>query len=1149
MHRVLLLLALILCPWLRLTGVVPGPSSAKPVLNIGYLTERSGAESYIGSSSLPAMEAYVAALNQEGGIGGYRLNLIPYDTKSEVPHAVAGAKSLITDACVAIIGPSWSAAAIPVAAIAAQAKVPCIATTASNPNVTVGVDGKLHPCMFRICFTDGYQGTILAEYAFHTLLLRRAAMLEDATSAYTVSVHDSFEKRFRELGGQIVNREAYRHGDTDLRAQLKRIKASKADLLVMASYAYEDGILMARQARELGVGARLLSADGWFVDEILRGAGKELEGAIVTTGTWLGAPKLASYNELLRRSGLSPTIYTYYGLDALAAVEQGIRKALQDSGKVTPASLRDALEGLQDAQLFTCKLTFDRATHNPLNAPVGLIQVRNGRWQLAETLPALSLRPLPKGFEAALRSPSPRMQVQDRKVIKLATQSPLTGSLSVVGRDLQYGAQLALEQRSANIARLGYEVQLAPYDDMANPDTGVANAKQIVSDPAVLAVIGHYNSGVQIPASEEYHAAQLCNLSPANTNPRVTDRGYPEINRLCGRDDVQGTVAAKFALSKGVRKVFILHDKTRYGEGVAEAFDKTARETGLQVIGFLGTEENRSFETILTPLLRSKPDCLFFGGMFDQAALLFRQARERGFQGMCLSDDGFDSSDSARIGGAALLQGAGTYFTIIGGPAHLYTPGTSLFMADFERRFGHKPQPFAAQAYDGASIALQAIENVLKANPGAFPSRAQVSRAVRTIRNFPGITGPVSFNATGDHTRARYHVVQVVTASEGQWHQNRVDKAFDEPPPAGGDALAVAAGNDTEQVFRLGMVAPMTREAAPFGESARRGVNLAIQEWNARGGVLGQPIRLSVADDKGDPAQGAAAYTDLIVQNRVSAIIGPIMSKVALAGAPICQAGEVPMLSPTATHPKVTQVGDYIFRICYIDTFQGTAGARFASTHLKTRRAACLFDVGNDYTKGLSQSFKEEFLRSGGELVAFEGHATGITDFTAQLRRILAGKPQLLYVPDFYNDAAVIIRQARSLGFSGPILGGDGWDSPRLAEIGGKALENTYLTNHYTVDDPRPSVRTFIKRYMAVHGTQAPDAIAALAYDATNVMLEAVKRAGTSEGPAIRKALQALSIDTVCGPVWFDGDRNPMKSAIILKMVDGRPVYCATITP
>ena len=348
--------------------------------------------------------------------------------------------------------------------------------------------------------------------------------------------------------------------------------------------------------------------------------------------------------------------------------------------------------------------------------------------------------------------------------------------------------------------------------------------------------------------------------------------------------------------------------------------------------------------------------------------------------------------------------------------------------------------------------------------------------------------------------------------------------------------------------FHLGGVAPLTGEASSFGISVRHGTELAVKEWNDKGGVIGKKIKLTYVDDRGDPAEAAKVYNKLIVDFKVSGIIGTVMSQCSLAGAPICQQAQVPMIAPTSTNPKVTQIGDYIFRACFIDPYQGVLGATFAFGGLKARKAACLFDVGNDYTKGLSQSFQVKFTALGGQVVSFEGHATGISNFRPQLLRLLAKSPDVLYVSDYVNDVALIAKQARELGFTGPLLGGDGWDSPKLVEIGGSAVEGCFYTEHYAIDDNRPGVVAFDERFKAGYGGH-PDAVACLAYDATNLMLDSVKRAGRTDGPAIRDALRMANLATVSGQFRFDKNRNPIKSGVVIKVQNGRQVFYSSVEP
>ena len=365
--------------------------------------------------------------------------------------------------------------------------------------------------------------------------------------------------------------------------------------------------------------------------------------------------------------------------------------------------------------------------------------------------------------------------------IKIATQSPLSGAQSAVGADIKNGAQLALEQLSGPLKAMGFTIQIASYDDQADPNTGVANAKNIVADPSILCVVGHYNSGVQIPSSEVYHTAGLANVSPANTNPKVTDRGYLEVSRIVGRDDIQGSVGAQFAGSQGAKTAYVLNDKTTYGQGIATFFQQEATKEGIKVVGSEGTDETANFDPILTPIISANPDVVYLGGMYPQWAVLIKQARAKGYMGMFISDDGFDSSAAVGIAGQSLLDGKGTYWSTVSGPASLY-PGTAKFLTDFKAKFNHDPQPFAAQGYDSMGICLQAIENAAKANNNQIPTRNAVALAVRALKDYPGITGTINFNSKGDLKTAKYYVFQATSIDPVKW-DSTIAKTVEFAPP------------------------------------------------------------------------------------------------------------------------------------------------------------------------------------------------------------------------------------------------------------------------------------------------------------------------------------------------------------------------------
>lgn len=395
--------------------------------------------------------------------------------------------------------------------------------------------------------------------------------------------------------------------------------------------------------------------------------------------------------------------------------------------------------------------------------------------------PAETTAPAAEATEApAAEAPAAEAPAASGTVIKIATQSPLSGPQSVLGTAIKNGAQLSLEQNGSVVTDKGFTLELAPFDDQATPDTGVANAKQIVGDPAILCVVGHLNSGVMIPSSEEYHNAGLAAVSPANTNPVVTDRGYAEVNRIVGRDDIQGVVGEEFARGDlSVKSVYIIHDKTAYGQGVAEFFRQSAEKNGVTVLGFEGTEEQSNFDSIITPILAANPDMVYFGGIYSQAGIFFKQAREKGINAKFMGPDGMDSSELASLGGEAVKD---MYYSSVAGPANVYE-GTAKFIEDYKAKFGEDTQPFAAQGYDSMNVCLNGIAKAIEANGGKMPSRAQVTEAVRATSDFKGITGTFTFNKIGDVTSAKYFVLQVASADPAEWNNNALIKALDIAAP------------------------------------------------------------------------------------------------------------------------------------------------------------------------------------------------------------------------------------------------------------------------------------------------------------------------------------------------------------------------------
>jgi branched-chain amino acid transport system substrate-binding protein len=347
----------------------------------------------------------------------------------------------------------------------------------------------------------------------------------------------------------------------------------------------------------------------------------------------------------------------------------------------------------------------------------------------------------------------------------------------------------------------------------------------------------------------------------------------------------------------------------------------------------------------------------------------------------------------------------------------------------------------------------------------------------------------------------------------------------------------------------IGEYGSLTGTTATFGISTDNAIQMAFDEINAAGGLLGKKVRVFVEDDQSKPEEAATAVTKLINQNHVVAMLGEVSSSRSLAAAPICQANRVPMISPSSTNPRVTQVGDYIFRVCFIDPFQAEVGARIAWEILKLKKVAILSDVRNDYSVGLQTFFRQHYKQLGGEVVAEQSYSEGDSDFRAQLTQIKSASPEGIYVPGYYTEVATIARQARELGITVPLIGGDGWDSPRLWEIGGEALNGCYFSNHYSVDDPSPAVQKFVADFRK-RFNETPDALAALGYDAARILADAMTRAGSTSGDKVRDALAATKdFQGVTGKITINSERNAVKPAVVLKIENGKFVYVDTIKP
>lgn len=356
-----------------------------------------------------------------------------------------------------------------------------------------------------------------------------------------------------------------------------------------------------------------------------------------------------------------------------------------------------------------------------------------------------------------------------------------------------------------------------------------------------------------------------------------------------------------------------------------------------------------------------------------------------------------------------------------------------------------------------------------------------------------------------------------------------------------------SGGGDT---IKVGEFASLTGKEATFGTSSHEGTLLAIEEVNAAGGVLGKKIELLTEDDQTKAGEPANAVNKLISKDGVVAILGEVASSRSLEAAPICQQNKIPMISPASTNPTVTKEGDYIFRVCFTDTFQGAALANFASTVLKAKKVAVLTDVKSDYSKGLAKSFKQKFSANGGQIGSELDFNGGDKDFKGQLTAIKSDAPDAIFLPGYYNDVALICIQAKQLGITTPIFGGDGWESESLLNIGKEAVNGNYFSTHCSADQGTPEMTRFVESYKKRFNGKTPDAMAVLGYDSAMVLVDAMKRAGTTESVALRDAIAATKdFSGASGKFSLNADRDAVKALVFIQIKDGKFTYNSTVNP
>ncbi len=738
--------------------------------------------------------------------------------------------------------------------------------------------------------------------------------------------------------------------------------------------------------------------------------------------------------------------------------------------------------------------------------------------------------------------------------IKIASQSPLSGPQAALGTGIRNGAELAVQQLAQPLIDLGFNVELAPFDDQARPEVGSANAKNIASDPDVLCVVGHLNSGVALASLPDYSNASLAMVSPANTNPNITEGGYEVAFRVVGRDDVQGVVGERFAREElGVKSVYIIHDTTAYGQGVAEFFRQAAEQNGTQVLGFEGTEERSDFSAILTPIQAANPDLIFFGGIYDQGGPLFRQARDRGITAHFMGPDGLDSAVLAELAGDAV---EGMYYTTVAAPVSQF-PNAAQFATDYQSAYNDVAPPFSAQSYDSANLCMSGILHAAT-TVGGKPTREQVVEALRDLPLLQGITGGYKFNANGDPETATYFVLK---ANVADWNANELVSRLDIAPPgsessssSGGSssgggaagaqgsivdfATTTAASLSSNVASALGTIkiasqSPLSGSQAALGTGIRNGAELAIEQMNEMLSAANVNVRFELVpfDDQARPEVGSANAKNIASDPDVLCMVGHLNSGVALASLPDYSNASLAMVSPANTNPNITEGGyEVAFRVVGRDDVQGVVGERFAREELGVKSVYIIHDT-TAYGQGVAEFFRQAAEQNGTQVLGFEGTEER-SDFSAILTPIQAANPDLIFFGGIYDQGGPLFRQARDRGITAHFMGPDGLDSAVLAELAGDAVEGMYYTTVAAPVSQFPNAAQFATDYQSAYNDVAPP-FSAQSYDSANLCMSGILHAATTVGgkPTREQVVEALRdlplLQGITGGYKFNANGDP----------------------
>ncbi|RLC90830.1 MAG: hypothetical protein DRI37_00325 [Chloroflexi bacterium] len=717
--------------------------------------------------------------------------------------------------------------------------------------------------------------------------------------------------------------------------------------------------------------------------------------------------------------------------------------------------------------------------------------------------------------------------------LKIAMLAAMSGDVKTFGEGTKRGMEMAVAEWNARGGVLGRQIEIVIGDTKCDAQEATNVANKVITQDKVHYIVGAVCSSASIPISEIANAAHVVQISPPSTNPQVTineDGSNKEyIFRACFLDPFQGEVDASFAMTElGAKSSAVLYDVGNdYVKGLAEYYKKSFEELGGEVPVFEAyVKEDTDFAALLTKVAEADVDVLFLPDYYNKVNVIAKQAKDKGITAIMLGADGWDSPD------LDLAAVDGAYFS---NHYSVYDPRPIVqdFTAAFEAEYDMAPDFTAVLAYDATNVLLQAIENAGVDDP------VKVKDALATIQ-FEGVAGEIRFNEVGDPIKKA--AISHITGGKIEFVKFVAPAGA--PAEGAGEGTGVPPAPDFP--VKIAMLFPMTGDVKTFGESSVNALKLVFAEAEA----AGWEIETVLGDSKCDAQEAANVGNKAITQDKVHYILGAVCSSASIPISEIANEAHVLQISPTSTNPQVTINEDgsnkeYIFRACFLDPFQGEVNAAFAIRDLGAKRAAVLYDVGNDYVKGLAEYYKASFEELGGEVPVFEAYTKEDTDFAALLTKVAEADVDVLFLPDYYNKVNVIAKQAKEKGITAIMQGGDGWDSP-LLDL--EAVDGGYHSNHYSPADPRPIVQNFVANYTAEYGA-APDALAALAYDAGRVLLQAISEAGVDDPAVVKDALQNIRYEGVAGEIIYNEVGDPQKTAAINHITGGKVEFVKFVAP